>query len=471
MANADYQYYDYDNPVVIETTNKGITDAQQYTISSILLVLNDGTTFDLKNTLVELGVEEDIFSPASKGYVIITDSQGFIEKLNITGFCFVKVSFNKVGSDDPNAYDRIFRVYKVGKRVQSSRSNEQYPIYFCSEEMFLSEQVKVAKSFPNQIISDVVIKIMQEYLKIPQNKIGTIERTAGQYSFIVPNLKPFESIVWLSNYAQPAKAKYVGADMLFYENRNGFNFRSIQSMITDKIYAEYNYSPQNVKETSLNYNFRAILSYRFINTFDSLNMISTGAYANKLLSIDTLTRKTNITKFNYEEYFSKAGKLNSYDISSKQTNRLGKSVNEMSDSVFKTSFSNADQRKFEPIVGTQDGYLSTTPNVGVEVYIPNRTAQMSLINHTKIEFTVPGDPGLTVGRVVTLNIPSIGPSDNPKRPNLDKYHAGNYLITAIKHIMDIQGVYHCVCEAVKESVSSPNVPSNNNNVSRQVKNS
>lgn len=452
-------------------SGEGITDPQQFIISSISLILENSKSFELKPSLLELSIYEDLFSPAMTGYVMVTDSVGFIEQFNINGFNFIEVSFNKVGVDDKQKFVRIFRVYKIGERFQSSRSNESYAIYFCSEEMFLSEQTKITKAYPNKTIDEVVLSILRDTLKVSPKKIGNIEKTKGYTSFIVPNIKPFEAISWLSIYAQPSETQYKGADMLFFENRDGYNFRSIQSMVTDTPYNSYNYSPQNLDQTSdnINFNFSAILSYKFFDTFDTLKMVNSGGFANQILHIDPLLRTSQVTKFNYDEYFTKSGTLNNYAVSSPSPNRLGKKVTETSEAVYKVAVSNSQHRNFPSITQTKLGLSSTAPSVDIEVYIPNRTAQLAIINFSKIEVLVPGDPSLSVGRVVNLNLPSLTDDKNVSEVSLDKYSSGKYLVSAVRHKMDINGVYHCLFEAIRDTVSSQNMGYDNSVLNKNIR--
>lgn len=452
----------------------GVADSQQFTISSILLILNDTSSVDIKFATEELVFYEDIFSPAASGYVLITDASGWIENLNINGFNKVQVTFSKVGSDDPNAFKRLFRVYKIGERYQISRSKEKYALHFCSEELIINEQIKIVRSYPNTQISTIIYSILTGDLGAPGpgesiTKIGTIEDTSGYYSFIIPNIKPFEAFSWLSTYAQPSDKRYIGADMLFYENRNGYNFRSLQSIMNDPVYNTYNYSPKNISGVSLGFSLSGIISYKFTNTFDLLKTVSSGGYANKLLSLDPLLRQTKTTEFNYDNYAG--SKLNKYGTSSPQTNRFGKTVSSTSSAVYKVATSNKNQLTSLNITSNATGLSSVVPDIAIDVYIPNRTAQMSMINQIKIEFSIPGDPGLSVGRVVKLNIPSLSYDGNENSLNLDKYFTAKYIISKVKHVMDNKGIYNCVCEAITDSTSNPVLAGNiNSSLSSKLNN-
>ena len=143
---------------------------------------------------------------------------------------FLRLTFSKFG-DSNNQIDKLFRVYKVGKRkLEGTMYKESYVLYFCSEELLLSEQYKISKRYRDSLISDIVSDVLTNYLKVPSNKKGTIETTYGKYDFIIPTLKPFDAINFVTSYARP-NPQNPGADMLFYEDKNGFQYRSLQSLM------------------------------------------------------------------------------------------------------------------------------------------------------------------------------------------------------------------------------------------------
>jgi hypothetical protein len=285
----------------------------------------------------------------------------------------------------------------------------------------------------------------------------------------------------MSTYAQPATGT-TGADMIFYENTDGFNFRSLQSIITDTPYGNgraYNYSPQNVSGTNINYDIYTIISYKFIQVFDTLQSITDGAFANKLISLDPLLRTANTTSFNYNDttgpvqptngeilqpYFQNAKTLNRYPLAVEMNNRLNKTVSQSYDAVVKVLTSNMHERKDPRITASATTLNTTVPNIGIETYIPNRTAQLSLINQVKLEVIIPGDPGMSVGRVVTLNIPNYRGDASKQTAGLDSYFSGNYIVTAVRHKMDIRGIYNCILEVCSDSVSSSAIPATNNSI-------
>ena len=79
-------------------------------------------------------------------------------------------------------------------------------------------------------------------MNIDPDRIGIIEKTKNTYSFIGNTKKPFHTISWLCPKAikglkqgvsgSGEQAKTVGtAGYLFFENKKGFNFKSIESLV------------------------------------------------------------------------------------------------------------------------------------------------------------------------------------------------------------------------------------------------
>lgn len=464
-------------PTIDVTASAGITSPESFIIKDISLITNDGSAqIQLKPSIMELSIYEELFSPMVTGHVTITDSQGFIEKFDIAGFNFIKISFSK--TEGGELYEKYFKVYKVGERTQNSRTNEAYTLFFCSEELFISEQTKVVKSYQNMTISEMITDIIKTNLGT--NKIGLIEDTDGVYSFIVPNFKPYEAISWLSTYAKPSQTTVsnnfgskAGADMIFYQNKLGFNFRSLQSIFSNDVpLRTYHYSIQNTLEkTNLDYQMRSIKSYRFVDTFDSLKAINNGVFANKLISLDPLLRTQTVTEFKYDDYISKNTSLTNNKITTDYKNRFEQTVSDTTDAVLKVVTTNAEQRNYSVIKDDTAAFQSVAPSIDIETFVPYRTAQLALINYSKLEVSIPGDPTVMAGSLVNVNLPSMNPGNDPNQQSVDKKYSGKWLVSAVRHKMDIRGVYITIMELVRDGVTQQHTSYVDNDFNITAKNS
>lgn len=441
-----------EQPQYNQVENPGAYYPQDYSIQTLNLLTSTGKSIELKRILLEMSFYEDIYSFTISGYISVIDAQGFIEILQLTGNEFIEVNFSKTKSN-LNGTKRLFRVYKIGNRKPTGNMNaEVYTFYFCSEELLLSEQNRVSKAFSGETVSNMIKSILTDNLKVnAKEKIGIIEQTFGTYDFIVPRLKPFEAISWLSTYARPNQAKSPGADMLFFETKDGFNFRSLQSMFKQDIYTTYKYQVENIQDKQQPFKEKTIsvLDYEFVTVYDKIEQISSGAFANRVITIDPMAKTTNVTNFNYTKYKNQAQTLNKNAPSNELLNRLGQTEQTAYNSSFKILTANAGQQN-SPYIKQVPGGVAKS--IAAEVTVPNRTAQISLANYSVVKIKIPGDTGISAGRTIQFNLLSLKPTDSKKE--LDKYYSGKYLVTAVRHIIQ-PTTYQTVLEIAKDSSPTP----------------
>lgn len=443
---SDSDFYGKETPSV---ESPGLFYSQDYYLQSLNLVTSNGNKLDFRKIVREISYYEDIYTFVISGYIKVEDAQGLIETLQLNGNEYIEMSFNKV-KDGSTKTDEIFRVYKVGDRVPSPNLNTNYyTLYFCSEELVLSEQVKISKSYRGKDVSEIISDILNNFLKVDSEKINVIEPTSGVYDFIVPKMKPFEAISWLSTYARPAFTGALGADMLFFQTKDGYNFRSLQSMFLDNPYATYKYQQNNISEENQSTQDRAmtVLQYEVTKNHDVVQDISSGTFANRLITIDPLTRSYKITDFKYDEYQEKYKSLNGKPVVNDLQNRLGETVSSATESVLKLLVGNSEHAE-NPYIKSKEGGVAK--NIFAETYIPQRTAQLGLANYSVMKLAIPGDTGITAGRVIEFNLMTIKPTTNARE--LDRYYSGKYLVTAVRHIIQpLNSTYQTILEIAKES--------------------
>jgi len=430
-----------------QVENPGAYYTQDYSLETLNFLTASGQKFEMKKILIELSYYEDIYSFVVSGYVKIIDAQGFIELLQLNGNQFVEISFGKM-KNAPNQNKQIFRVYKIDDRkpLAGNMTAQHYTLHFCSEELILSEQTKISKAYNGQKISAIIKDVLVEKLKVKTKNIATIEETTGMYDFIVPRFKPFETISWLSNYARPNMTGSIGADMLFFETKDGFYFRSLQSMFKQNIYTTYKYQAKNLDNKTMSFQEKAItvIDYEFVKTYDMVDDIQSGTFSNRLISLDPMSRTAKTTDFNYTDYKKRAVSLNPGNVSNDLVNRLGLTQQQTPDAAFKVSTGNSFQSN-APYIKQIPG--SVAKDIAVETYIPNRTAQIALANYTVLKIRIPGDSGITAGRTINFNLLSLKPSDKRK---LDEFYSGKYLVTAVRHVIQ-PTVYQTFLEIAKDS--------------------
>lgn len=426
-----------------------------YELQGITISVASAGNFDVKPYMVELNLYEDIFGDSVSGTLLISDAIGLLPNFRMNGTEFITIMLRKNSQDTSGQnINRTFRIYKVSDRYFVPGNNfENYTINFCSEELLLSEKYRISKAYKNKTISEMVKDIFANHLKVGDKKKVFVESTTGTFDFVLPNKKLFETINWLSTYATTGKT---GSDVLFFENTDGFWFKSLQSLYSQSPYLTYYYNPKNVS-SEMQQKYTNIISMDVLDSFDMLRSTSSGTFSNRLISVDPLTRKFTTTDFDYNEYCKKSTKMNKYPVTNNYKDRVGKKTfeappNNLQAGAFRLLPTNSGQRNFSFIKNRPTSVFS---DYSVEKTIPYRAAQLSLANFSRLKITVPGNAKMSVGMTINIVVPSMGPTsyakvDNPTKRENDPYLSGKYLITAARHMINLD-TYVTVLEICKES--------------------
>ena len=428
------------------------SNPQDFNLEYLILNTSKGR-WDLKPLLVEFSYYEDIFSFSVSGSLTVRDALGYISAFQLDGTEMIDIRLGKF--DGGPKIDLSMRVYKIDNRKSvGNMTSEYYTLQFCAEELILSEQNKISRSFEGLEIHKIITNILEDSVDgldvRDKNLTGgkakeiEIEETQGVYNFPLSYVKPFEAISFVSMYALPVNG--VGADMLFYETKDGYKFKSVQTLYKQEPYRSYRYNPKN---TNANFaeKLTNIIAYEIVKPFDMLNEINAGTFANRLISLDPLTRTKTVTDLNYTK--DNGTKLNkSVPVYSPQ-NRLGQQVETSPLSNIKVAMSNAGRNNVE-YIKQNDKLELGGKDIFIETWGPHRLSQLNLMNFTTVKMSVPGDPGLTVGKTILVNIYSLAQGTGSP-DELDKYYSGKYLITAVRHIIQSPETYQTILEISKDS--------------------
>jgi hypothetical protein len=426
---------------------------QDYSLDSCKIITALGQPYEFKPVLLGFSYYEDIYSNFITGDLTINDSVGFLSVLSFSGNDYLILGFSKPGTDEK--LEKTFRIYKVSDRHLVKDQNETYTLHFCSEEALLSEQYKVSKSYMNVKVSDIAKDIVLNKLKVDPKKFPAtnLEETKNSRDIVIPNFKPLEALNWLCTQAISNDSKTQGSSYLFFENITGYNFRSLQAMFKDGVYASYKYEPKNLnmpndaRVQDLPREKINVISFEPVSHFDTLNTVNAGFFANELIAIDTIRLQYKTHDFDYEKYFSAAQKLNQYGLLNSAQNRFGDTANKTNKSLIKVVTTNTGEILENEYIKS---HQPDTKDILIETTVPYRTAQLSHINYIKYKISIPGDPLMTVGRVIEFSLPEITRASGGKEP--DKFYSGKFLVTALKHTIDVENRFTTIIEISKESL-------------------
>ena len=418
---------------------------------------------DIKGITLTMSITEDIFSNNIMGSVTVYDSQDIRTILPITGLERLSLKLNTPGipgydmSEDTGIPFQIYKVDSVRKDEQND-VGQFYKIYFCSPEMYYNQIASVSKAYSGPI-ENAVLDILRQKKYLNSKKPFYFENTATNAKYVIPSLKPYAAINYLST--QSLSGKYNNAGYLFYENARGFHFRSLGSLLAlggaRARPTRWNYQTQitNVKDTSkkdevkdIERRLQSIIKYEFNKPVDTMTNIMGGMYANKLVVHDAFNKTLKTHEFNYKDNFATqfhletTGRENDsekYIIPKADLNDTGKALYDFADSkkmvVTETSKVH-NNYEFTPTKDT----------------LPKIVSQIAQYKNMNLSLLVYGNTSLNCGDIINFTVPVM----QPKAQNNNPYTSGRYLIMAIKHTISVESKSHeMVLKCFKDSVRTP----------------
>jgi hypothetical protein len=418
----------------------------------LLLESNDQKrTVDLTTGAIAFEYFEDIFSPTITARLKIVntgnvlpaagdedgDKQSIYNGLPLRGGerLALKIAGNTPSNpalDFSQNFKDYFYVSSITD-VISETQRESFTLHLVSREAITNETVRVGKKFPTSSTIDNSVKsILTDYLKT--EKIGKIDKTSNKYGFIGNTRKPFTILIWLASKGVPASSGDATAGFLFYQTKDGFQFRSIDDLIKQKKKATYTYSEATVSYTddgSRNNNDFKILNYVTDKNQNLIEKLKLGAYSSYRMFYNPLTFEfTNPQKgvFSSKDYISKSSNLG-------DQLKLPK-LSENSD----LDLGSVPTRLITQIldVGTMEKDVSIETNSDPFKYQSQALMRYNVLFTQTLSVVVPLNTNLSAGDVIECNFPKISESDAKQ---FDTQTSGLYMIKELCHHFDTERSY------------------------------
>ena len=426
-----------------------IKQSSQFKITELSIITKLGK-FDIGSIFDELNIFDTMLMPSISGNIVVRDGVGLSEKLYFDGSDYISINISKSGEGELTNFKRTFRIYKQTDRKNINQSSEMYVLHFVSEEFIYSLQQKINQSFTGTY-SDSVDIILEKYLKVAPtaNKIALLEPTQGIHSFIIPNLSPFDALKWIA-YRAVDSANL--PNYLFFQNKYGFNFVSLSTLISKETIADINFNPKNLgRNTQIKEETFGAYDVRVISQFNLAENIMDGVYAGKFIGFDILTRQLKEDNISFLDVYAKGEHLNKNPNVTDAKNKDNLNVDAMHNSKV-SLYPIASPRKYDTYTKSNDNLTSTIID-DTDNYIFQRNSILKNLTQTKLRITLPGNFALTSGFNVLVKYPSRSIVDDSSDP-YDKTLYGKYLIVATRHIIKYDK-HETILEVASDSTNRP----------------
>lgn len=418
----------------------------------------------------EISIIESIDFPGIRATLSITDSVGGYT--TFVGNEYLLLQFTLPDLNQSKNY--MFKVYRVGPIIRLEKS-AKYNIECISQESYINESTNVFGSFKEKKISEIVSSLLKDSklgmaVESKKFKEDYIEETKDKFKCVIPNMRVFDAINWLAGKAVRSNKKgtFHQSGFIFYENDDGFHFKSFDKIIEDALnfknytskhgyevsHPIYRYYPKKITDDSVDVGVIESISYP--DVFNTTLPIRNGSYAGIFgtLALDVLpnselsTSSNKQIPYNYTDWnITKV-----YDSQS----HLG-NIN---------PFANIDDIVSRPRrIRMRPNMIHAWDKAGDENIklatgeIQQRTKETAIYSlcrkmtfeAVKLQIRVAGNCALHVGNPLTVEIPKMISSDG--KVEMDTTYTGVYIIAGVRH--KIGGdVMHTELVLVKDSLGS-----------------
>ena len=406
---------------------------------------------DMLGACVELKYYESVLSNTISASAIIVETgftdrtnkdgnpiMGIIDTLPVRGGEPVLLEFADA-QPEPNKLsfktnDTALYVNRL-RNLDPGTQKDVYVIDLCTREFLTNEQTRVVKRYDEKI-SDNVKTILTEQGGIQIKKNINIDETAIPYNFIGNQKKPFYLCTWLASRSVPVinvegesnvDGKGGAAGYFFFENYEGFQFRSLDKLLDQKREPVKKYIYTGNESYPPEYDGH-ILNVNVDRDIDLQQNLALGTYANRSIffnyaSMEYLGRDYNIED-NQKDKIVNAGDQDIAWVAPAFRKGPSRLMNHILDVGTLPSGNDAVEqlknRKADPTKPTWDAADTMVQSI-------MRYNQLFTI---KINIMIPGDFSLKAGDLIFCDFPLLTTDVNTQ---VNDQSGGIYMIASLCH--------------------------------------
>ena len=454
---------------------QSLQKAGSFTIEKIEVITSRGTPVNLLGKLMHMTFYEDIQNNSVVGNCLINDLLALSNMGPIIGqeYLSMKIQTNSPDDVDAATYDfteNLLLVNSLQMREDGASGNQFLLLEFSTSELQKDQRIRINQSYTGSY-SDIFISIMRDHLK--SRKKLFVEPSAGTKKIIFPNFSPFEAIHMMKR--QAVSSHDGSPTYMFFEDLQGYHFRSLSSMYAQPSILTYETSvpgskmipTPGVREFDIHADLFSVIKHEVKAIGDSAAAQRLGAYGSELITYDTYTRRHITTIYNYLDNFDDethvtAGKKTGVE----QFPLISKTP--VQDELRMSDFS--ARRYLVPTANYVDGdnnytdlsvlhdsegefiFNSTRP----ETWLQRRQSQLhQLEKGITCTITTNGNTLVDCGDIINFNLPSVAAAKADENRKFDFFYQGRFLVRRIRQDFDLSTQKHqSVMTLVKDSLES-----------------
>lgn len=398
----------------------------KFEISYATLVTNSGYVADITKLIVNLKIQESIFSDELVGNLVLVETTDLMTHGPIIGQEILrlklKTSISKTTKDAEIIFDEVpLLVYDVVYTPGNSPNESEniMTLSFVSYNSFKNTRTRLSKSYTANC-SDIIESVLTKELKTKSDFF--IEKTINNVHMISPNVRPYKFIDMISKRALNINDFN---SFLFYETVRGFKFKSIDTMLRTEPVFTYK-EDVDIDVDDVTDVFKSFETINAKNISDVRNVIAaskTGYFASKLLLHDIYNKRVieKNTNFTDENKGNIPFSLSTYED--------GESLIQKNDMMIYSQVYNSGKTVSSKFQG--DKYLDSL--------LKRKSKMLHFQRSINIGISVYGYTKMNCGDKVSISLRK--KSDSFSDRDFPMYD-GDYIIVSIQHDFDFNAMIH-----------------------------
>jgi hypothetical protein len=400
----------------------------------------DGSVkMNIKQLALELNVYEDMFEAVPKATVVLQDSNGLYNNYPIHGEERLTLDFKTRGTDE--FVSLFFASYSVGKKINTSPGTLMYPINFMHREGVRDPKTVINNFFEGRV-SDHIKKLTgRDYPLIE------VEETSGLYRFAPTRETQLETIERLRKEAKSATHR--SSSYVFFGRTDGFKFVTLEHLFEQPAAATYYYSIANQIDPTIN-PYNIISHFEIIKNDDLIDGMRGGLFGNTVETIDPLRKSFTKRDFNYfsnRDFLSTKHLADSADGFGRASRIKRGPVAQVSQEAHRSylisDLHDQTPRSYMELKSNEENVYRRTRHED----LPTKISLLRQTQSTVVKLVIPGDTRRHVGDCINIQFPET----NGSKFSEDKYLAGKFLVTSVRHKIDQDDTFTTQMECVKDS--------------------
>jgi len=426
--------------------------AGDYDLDGALIVGSSGQRVNVISQVKELNIFQSIDTPYMSGSIMLTDSSGVAEILPFLGqerLLFTLKTPSHGGVVSFQDYHAI--IYNVESRFNGSDREQVFLLNWTTLDHYKNMRIKVSQSF-NGLISSMAQDIMSGDDYLGSKKPVNIEPTKNIRNFVIPNLNPYQAINLIKT---EAVSMMMSPHYLFFENPEGYHFRSLDSLIGKSGSLSVKHKKTFKSQTGggdpadIEDSLSTLIAWKIEDNSNSFLSTKLGMYGSTLFYHDIFNK--NIQKFEYDYIKDSFGKRNTTSQGNRSSGSLISGA-KIDDTKTITEF--PESRIFVHPTASKEYHSLGTDN-NADEWLQESESKKLARDYFTLVIECFGDTDIMAGDMIEVLIPSNKPLEKSNDTVNDPVLSGRYLVTSLNHLVVPTDTVHTMTMTVmKDSLNS-----------------